>query len=465
MLKIFNSLTRKKEEFKPLNENKVSMYVCGPTVYDIPHIGHGRSAMSFDVIRRYLEYLGYNVTFATNYTDIDDKMIERANAEGISVEDLAARVIPQYEASYAKLGVKTPTLQPKATDNIEGIIELIKILDEKGYVYTISDGVYYDVNKFEEYGKLSGQKLEDLRMGSRVAVNDEKKNPYDFAVWKFKKDGEPFWASPWGDGRPGWHIECSAMTYEVFGEKFDIHSGGGDLAFPHHECEIAQSEGCFGPGSFAQYWMHNGMINIDNEKMSKSLNNFFTLEDVLAKYDAKVIRLMYLKTHYAKPINFSDALLDQSAAMLERLHALVRRLRAFNSEHDVDNSSSFGDILHMVRRGFEDSMNEDFDTSGALGNIFDFLKSVNGFLDKDAIGANEVAATLKFLSDIDSVFGVILPDEDDEVLDDKIKNMIDKRQVARQNKDYAASDVIRDELLEMGILLEDGPDGVIWRRK
>ncbi|MBP9770953.1 cysteine--tRNA ligase, partial [Candidatus Gracilibacteria bacterium] len=328
MIKIYDTLTAKKVDFVPLDEGKVGIYVCGPTVYDSAHLGHGRSAVSFDVIRRYFIYRGYEVKYVSNYTDIDDKMINRANQEGISVKELSDKVIPIYAKDYGALGVMVPDVQPLATDHVPEMIELIQGLEKQGFTYVLDDGVYYEVAKFTEYGKLSKQKLEDLRVGSRVEVKDGKKSPYDFVLWKFKKEGEPSWSSPWGEGRPGWHIECSAMTWKHLGEKFDIHGGGLDLTFPHHECEIAQSEPVFGKGSFSKYWMHNGFINVDNEKMSKSLGNFFTLKEIFEKYDPKVVRFMFLQTHYRNPVNFSNVLLDQAKAGLSRLHDFVRNLNA-----------------------------------------------------------------------------------------------------------------------------------------
>lgn len=462
MIRIYNSLGHEKQDFKPLKEGEVSFYWCGPTVYDKPHLGHGRSAFTADIIRRYLEYSGYKVKFATNYTDIDDKMIERANKAGISVSELADKTIPFYIEHYGKLSIKTPDLQPRATEHIEDIIDMISKLEEKGITYVLDDGVYYDVSQFEDYGKLSGQKLEDLRMGSRVEVNKNKRNPYDFALWKFKKEGEPAWPSPWGEGRPGWHIECSAMCFANLGEKFDIHGGGLDLTFPHHECEIAQTEGVFGSGSFAQYWVHNGFININEEKMSKSLGNFFTLEDIFEKYDPKIVRLFYLQTHYKNPIEFSDQLLEQSKAALERLHTFVRRLQSVDL-NERDDSSNFTEIIAMARNGFEDSMNEDFDTSGALGSVFDFLKTVNALLDKDALGKSDIEAVLEFLKTVDEVLSVIFFEEG--VLDEEIESLIEEREAARANKDFEKADKIRDDLLERGIVLEDSPQGVVWKLK
>lgn len=451
-MKIFDTKSGKKVEFEPRISGQVGMYVCGPTVYDHGHLGHGRSAVSFDVIRRYFEYKGYKVKFVSNYTDIDDKMINRANEEGVSVENLAERIIPEYEADYGALGIRRPDVQPKATEHIPEIIEMVKRLEAAGATYVLDDGVYFDVSKFEAYGELSGQKLEELQMGARVDVKESKRNPYDFVLWKFKKDGEPFWPSPWGDGRPGWHIECSAMTWKHLGESFDIHGGGLDLVFPHHECEVAQSQGCFGHGTFARYWMHNGFINVDNEKMSKSLGNFFTLKEIFAKYDPQVVRFMFLQTHYRNPVNFSDKLLDQAKAGLERLHGFVRRLEGFKST-DAEYSS-------FVKE-FEEFMDNDFDTSGALGAIFDLVKEVNIGMDSGvAVNAGEILSELR---KIDAVLGVIFPITEVSI-DSEIEALIKEREEARANKDFGKSDRIRDDLLKRGIVLEDSAGGTIWKK-
>ncbi|MDD3861959.1 MAG: cysteine--tRNA ligase [Candidatus Gracilibacteria bacterium] len=457
-MKIYDSRLKETVEFEPLEEGKVKMYVCGPTVYDKAHLGHGRSAVSFDVVRRYFEYKygEENVIFVSNYTDIDDKMINRAKEEGISVEELADKVIPIYERDYEALGVKKPNFQPKATKHVKEIIELIKDLEKGGFTYVLEDGVYYDVSKFPDYGKLSGQKLEDLKMGARIDVNDKKKNPYDFVLWKFKKEGEPAWESPWGEGRPGWHIECSAMTWKVFGEKFDIHGGGLDLKFPHHECEIAQSCGAFGKDSFAKYWMHNGFIQVNNEKMSKSLGNFFTLEDIFAKYDPQVVRFMFLQTHYRNPINFSDQLLEQAKAGLERIHGFVRRLEDYNSVSEMDPLRiEFGNEVNK-------SMDNDFDTSGALGTIFTVMNSINPLLDDRSVNFDK-EFVLDQLKRLDNFFGFIYPREKFEISDD-IESLISQREEARESKDFKKSDEIRDELLKRGIVLEDTANGTIWKK-
>ncbi|MFH1534147.1 MAG: cysteine--tRNA ligase [Nitrospirota bacterium] len=459
-MQIYDTKSKKKEEFVPLIDGKVSMYVCGPTVYDVAHLGHGRSAVAFDVIRKYFEYRGFDVKFVSNYTDIDDKMIKRAKADGISVSELADKIIPEYEKDYAALGVARADVQPRATENIDAVLEIIGKLDEGGYIYVIDgDGVYFDVTKFSEYGELSGQNLEDLRMGARVEVNEAKRNPYDFALWKFKKEGEPAWESPWGEGRPGWHIECSAMSYKHLGREFDIHGGGLDLLFPHHECEVAQSVCALGEGAFAKYWIHNGFINVDNEKMSKSLGNFSTLKEIFERYDPQVVRFMFLQTHYRNPINFSDELLEQAKAALVTLHGFVKKLENYKSTSNED----------PLQIEFEDlageSMDDDFNTSGAFGTIFVAVKSVNQALEDKMINLDS-AFILEQLKRLDKVFGVIFPTkkETKATIDEDIEKLIKEREEARKNKDFEASDRIRDELRERGIELEDTAEGTVWRK-
>ncbi|MEK7673328.1 MAG: cysteine--tRNA ligase [Patescibacteria group bacterium] len=466
-MKIFDTLTGKKVEFEPIEKGVVKMYVCGPTVYDNAHLGHGRSAVSFDVIRRYFLYKGFEVKYVSNYTDIDDKMITRANKEGISVSELADKVIPEYERDYGALGVMKPDVQPKATEYIDAMIYLVQELEAKGFAYELDDGIYYDVSKFAAYGKLSKQKLEDLEMGSRVAVKDNKRNPYDFVLWKFKKDGEPFWNWPGNavrDGRPGWHIECSAMTWKNLGEKFDIHGGGLDLTFPHHECEIAQSEAVFGEGTFSKYWLHNGFINVDNEKMSKSLGNFFTLKDIFKEYDPTVVRFMLLQTHYRNPVNFSHALLDQAKAGLARIHDFIRGLQAVNVEtlpEDVGRvKRSIG--YDEFSGKFSEFMDNDFDTAGALGVLFELITCFNGLKVAGGLVKDDYQNTVRFLEEIDTVFAFIFPRE--EILDPEVDILIKEREEARKNKDFAKSDELRAKLLEKGIVVEDTKDGTIWKK-
>jgi len=466
-MKIQDTKTGKLIEFEPIKEGEVGMYVCGPTVYDLGHLGHGRSAVSFDLMRRYFLYKGYKVKFVSNYTDIDDKMINRAKEKGISVEQLANEIIPEYIRDYEALGVMPSDVSPKATDSVEEMIDIIKKLEEKGHTYVLDDGVYFDVKTFKEYGEFSGQRLEDLKVGARVDVKEGKKNPYDFVLWKFKKEGEPFWASPWGDGRPGWHIECSAMSLRYLGEKFDIHGGGLDLVFPHHECEVAQSLCAFGMDKFAKYWMHNGFINIDNEKMSKSLGNFFTLREVFKKYDPKVVRFMFLQTHYRNPINFSFDLLDQAKAGLARVRNCVRKLEKLSDDSLMDEESfSGGEPISRQFEGFlkdfERYMDDDFNVSGALSALGDLVINVNGLQSSMALTKEDKNTAFDIFHKMDSVLNVIF--EEEQELGENIQVLIDEREEARKNKDFKKSDEIRDELKAKGIELEDTKNGTIWKR-
>lgn len=454
-MQIYDSRAKKKVDFVPINEGEVKLYVCGPTVYDFGHLGHGRSAVCFDVIRKYFIYKGFKVTFVSNYTDIDDKMINRAAEDGISVKELSEKIIPEYVADYSALGIDAPDSSPRATEFIDEMVDLIKTLEEKDFTYVLEDGVYFDISKYGQYGSLSGQNLEDLQAGSRVDVREDKRGPYDFVLWKFKKDGEPAWASPWGEGRPGWHIECSAMSREILGESFDIHGGGRDLLFPHHECEVAQSCAAYGEDRFAKYWMHNGFINVDNEKMSKSLGNFFTLKDIFKKYDPQVVRFMFLLTQYRNPIGFSEILLEQAASALDRLHNFVRALKRYEGPLCSED--------YLLPDDFEKFMDNDFDTSGALGVIFDIVRRLNQIVTGAEIGAIDRDNLLQSFKKFDKVLGVIFPLGDAEI-DDEVKLLIEQRKEARDNKDFAESDRIRDELLEKGIVLEDTPNGTIWKK-
>jgi cysteinyl-tRNA synthetase len=457
-MKIYCSERKKKIEFEPINSGKVGIYVCGPTVYDSAHLGHGRSAVAFDVIRRYFLYQNFEVNYVSNYTDIDDKMINRAADEGITVENLAAKIIPEYERDYGKLGILKPDVQPLATDHVEEMISLVKDLEEAGHAYVLDDGVYFDVKSFKAYGEFSGQDLDELQSGARVESKDNKRSHQDFVLWKFKKDGEPFWASPWGEGRPGWHIECSAMTWKHLGESFDIHGGGLDLLFPHHECEVAQTRACFGSESFAKYWLHNGFITVDDEKMSKSLGNFFMLKDVFKKYDPQVVRFMFLKTHYRNPINFSDSLLEQSKEGLSRLHDFIRSLDKYEGKSDVEGTGR----VYEVSSHFEKAMDNDFDTSGALGVVFEVIKMVNIDM-KDATVSIDVENLKSQLEAIDKVFGVIFAPV--EELPGDLAVLIAQREEARVEKDWVKSDQLRDELLSKGVILDDTPSGTIWKRE
>ncbi|MFA6528869.1 MAG: cysteine--tRNA ligase, partial [Candidatus Gracilibacteria bacterium] len=387
-LKVKNTLTGKKEEFKPLNGKKVGMYVCGPTVYDFAHLGHGRSAMVFDIIRKYLKYKGYEVTFVSNYTDVDDKMITRANKEGITIQQLAEKIIPEYRADYGQLKIDKPDHQPKATEYIPQMIKLIEKLIEKGYAYELDDGVYFEVEKFPSYGKLSGQNQDELKAGARIEKDDKKRHPHDFVLWKKAKPNEPSWPSPWGDGRPGWHIECSAMSMNLLGESFDIHGGGMDLIFPHHEDEIAQSE-CATGKPYVKYWLHNGFININNEKMSKSLGNFFTLKDIFKKYDPNTVRFLLISTHYRSPINFSHDLLDQSENALNRIKDFLINLKNYKSKAEKSDPS-LEKILEETIKDFEKRMDDDFDTAGGIGVLYNMIKEINVLMKDGEIAEKDI---------------------------------------------------------------------------
>jgi len=460
MISIYNTLNRKKEEFKPISEGKVGMYLCGPTVYDSAHLGHGRSAVAFDVIRRYFIYKGFDINFVSNYTDIDDKMINRANEKNISVKELSEIIIPLYERDYGKLNIMPATTHPRATNYIDQIIDLIKILEKKGATYELEDGIYFDISAFPEYGKLSKQNMEDLQMGSRIQVNENKKNPQDFALWKKEKPGEPSWTSPWGKGRPGWHIECSAMSMSLLGETFDIHAGGADLVFPHHECEVAQSE-CATNKQFANYWMHNGFININKEKMSKSLGNFITLENLLDKYPGNVIRFLYLQTNYRSPINFSEDLITQSVNTLERINDFVRKIEQIDTDGDATNE--LVKAIEKTHEKFEKSMDDDFETPEALAAIFEFIKEVNKLQERVQLTINDRNKVLNFMKKIDTVFAIIFTEKEED-LSVEILALINEREEARAKKDWKKSDELRDKLKENGILVEDTPKGTVWKK-
>lgn len=461
-LKLYNTLTRKKEDFVPIEPRKVKMYSCGPTVYNYFHIGNARPFIIFDTLRRYLEYRGYEVDFVQNFTDIDDKMIKRANEEGITVKDLADRFIGEYFTDAHGLGIKEATVHPKATENIDAIIGIINKLIEKGYAYNVNGDVYFRVKKFKDYGKLSHQPLENLEAGARIEVGAHKEDPMDFTVWKAKKEGEPAWESPWGEGRPGWHIECSAMVNKYLGETIDIHSGGQDLIFPHHENEIAQSEAANGV-PFAHYWLHNGYINVDNRKMSKSLNNFFTVRDVAKEFDYDVIRFFMLSAHYRNPINFSHELLCQARAGLERIK------NCFDSLEFLKKTASDGECndavkkeLEKFRQRFTDAMDDDINTADAISVIFDLVKYINITADgSQSLATAEAAQSM--LCELAGVLGIEIKDKQ-EFLDADIEKLIEERNEARKAKDFKRADEIRDTLKENGIVLEDTRQGVKWKR-
>lgn len=464
-MKLFNTMTRAKEEFKPLEEGKVKMYVCGPTVYNYIHVGNARPFIIFDTLRRYLEYRGYDVTYVQNFTDVDDKIIKRGHEENIEPEEVAKKYIEEYFVDADGLGVKRATIHPQVTENIEEIIEFVKELEEKGYAYAVNGDVYFDTQKFNGYGKLSGIKQEELEAGSRIEVNDQKRHPMDFVLWKAKKEGEPGWMSPWGEGRPGWHIECSVMSRRYLGDTIDIHAGGQDLKFPHHENEIAQSEARSGK-TFSNYWMHNEYININNEKMSKSKGNFFTVRDISKLYDLEIVRFFMLSTHYRNPINFSDEILNQSKAGLERLYNAKERLEFIISKlsNGAENAEELKleEELSSFRQRFIEAMDDDLNTADAVSVIFELAKFMNSNVNENSTKefANKVLAEFNELT---SVLNVVNKKQED-ILDEEIEKLIEARTNAKKNKDFKLADQIRDELLEKGIVLEDTRQGVKWRR-
>ena len=462
MLKLYNSMTRKKEEFVPIESGKVRMYSCGPTVYNYFHIGNARPFIIFDTLRRYLEYCGYEVNFVQNFTDIDDKMINRANDEGITVAELADRFIGEYFTDAKGLGIDKATVHPKATENIDAIIDIIKQLEDKGYTYTVDGDVYFRVKNFKEYGKLSHQPLENLEAGARIEVGDKKENPMDFAVWKAQKPGEPAWESPWGMGRPGWHIECSAMATKYLGKTIDIHSGGKDLIFPHHENEIAQSE-CAHGCTFANYWLHNGYINVDNVKMSKSLGNFFTVRDVVKEFDYIVVRFFMLSAHYRNPINFSHDLLIQAQSALGRINTCLSNLDFMAKSATGDEvSSACADALRNFKIKFTEAMDDDINTADAISVIFDMVKYANVEFGEDTPKA-DLEATSALIRELGGVLGIIAEKKSD-ILDADIEALIEERNNARKEKNFARADEIRDMLKNSGIELEDTRQGVKWKR-
>jgi len=470
MIKIYNTLTRKLEEFKPVKEGEVSMYVCGPTVYNYIHIGNARPAIFFDTVRRYFEFRGYKVTYVSNFTDVDDKIIKRANEEGISCEEVAAKYIKAYFEDTAKVNLKEEgMIRPKATEHIGGMIKLIKSLIEKGHAYESQGDVYFDVESYkDEYLGLSHQNLKDLRSGARIEISEIKKSPLDFALWKKAKEGEPSWNSPWGQGRPGWHIECSAMSHKYLGDTFDIHGGGQDLIFPHHENEIAQSK-CGCGGDYARYWMHNGYINVNGEKMSKSLGNFFLLRDVLEHYDGRVVRLFVLSSHYRKPIDFSDAELTQAKTSLERIENALMRGKEAVVDVKADGSScmELKEQLAVAKEKFIAAMDEDFNTSMGLGAIFELVKELNKAVDTpiNAEGAEVVKETVEYIINVmEEALGVKLKLETvvGNMTSELIEFILELRREARNEKNWAMSDKIRDRLAEMGIKIKDGKDKTTW---
>ncbi len=465
-MRIFNTMSKTKEEFVPVDENEVKIYACGPTVYNFIHIGNARPLCVFDVLRRYLEYRGYNVKFVQNFTDIDDKIINRANEEGITFEEVSKKYIEEFWTDAHGLNFKDATIHPKATENIDEIIDIIKSLEDKGYAYAVNGDVYFRTLKFKEYGKLSHQPIEDLVSGARIAVGDIKENPLDFALWKGAKEGEPYWESPWGKGRPGWHIECSAMNRKYLGKTIDIHCGGQDLIFPHHEYEIAQSE-CANGCSFSKYWMHNGYINVDNVKMSKSLGNFKTVREIANAYGYEVIRYFLISAHYRTPINYNLEIVEQCKASLERLYT-CRESLDFAIKNAVDETSSDDEKmiseLSERRKQFIDAMVDDMNTADGISALFDLTKDINTkILDKSVSKAVcEFAA--KLFDELSNVLGLLYNRKEND-LDSEIEALIEERQEARKNKDWATADRIRDELKARGIILKDTPQGVTWTKE
>ncbi|MBA4251024.1 MAG: cysteine--tRNA ligase [Chlorobiaceae bacterium] len=467
MLTVYNTLARKKENFVPLIENEVRMYVCGPTVYDFFHIGNARSFVNSDFIRRYLEYKGYKVNFVMNLTDIDDKIIKKANEEKITASEIAKKYSAAFLDDINLLGIKKATLYPKATEHIGEIIEMIDKLIKNGFAYNIDGNVFYDVKKFKGYGTLSGKNIEELESGSRVEINESKINPLDFSLWKKAKENEPFWESPWGKGRPGWHIECSAMSCKHLGESFDIHAGGSDLIFPHHENEIAQSEAATGK-SFVKYWLHFGFLNINEEKMSKSLGNFFTARDILKIYNAETLRLFFSQTHYASQLNFSDELLNASKKGLEKIETLIERLEQKMDEDKFSNSENNFKFDNYYK-SFESAMDDDFNTPQAVAVIFDFTRDANKYLSEDNITKEFLLNAKEFLKKTaQEVLGIINLDKkknnESNLEAELIELMIRLRVEAKQNKNFFLADQIRDELKKLGVILQDTKERTTYKK-
>ncbi|MDP8299878.1 MAG: cysteine--tRNA ligase [Candidatus Tantalella remota] len=493
MITIYNTLTRDKEEFRTIEEGKVNMYVCGPTVYDVPHIGHARSAYAFDVIRRYFEYTGLEVYFVRNVTDVDDKIInkaiseleelgEKASPERLQqrVTEVSKRYLDVYHRELDRLGVRPPTVEPKATENIENMLRFIEVLIKKEYAYASGGNVYFSVDKFADYGKLSNQNKDEMNHGVRIEVDENKRHPLDFALWKVVKEGEPFWESPWGDGRPGWHIECSVMSTNILGEEFDVHGGGLDLIFPHHENEIAQAEAATGK-SFARYWIHNGLLSVGGEKMSKSLGNYITIDDYFKKYgDADPLKIAFLTSHYRSPMDYTDEKIEEARRSKERIMIFfdkADRIRKEYSEKDRNGEAPMGleDMgkaqwaVNNLQEKFDEAMNDDFNTSAALSVIFDAVRQGNDCLSGDEMslsGKSHMTSAIKnYILRFADILGLTLrPVELDASEEAKIEQLVAVRETAREQKDYARSDEIRDELLKKGVTVEDTPEGPVWRK-
>ncbi|MGG4470910.1 cysteine--tRNA ligase [Paenibacillus alvei] len=462
-IQIYNTLSREKEDFVPLEEGKVKMYVCGPTVYNYIHIGNARPAIVFDTVRRYLEFRGYDVNFVSNFTDVDDKLIRAANELGEEVPAIADRFIEAYFEDVTALGCKKADTHPRVTESMDIIIEFIAALIDKGFAYESEGDVYYHTRKFEGYGKLSHQSIDELRSGARIAVGEKKQDSLDFALWKNAKEGEISWESPWGQGRPGWHIECSAMVKKYLGDTIDIHAGGQDLAFPHHENEIAQSEALSGK-TFANYWMHNGYINIDNEKMSKSLGNFITVHDILQIHDPQVLRFFMLSVHYRNPINYSEEVLENTRAGLERIRTSYDNLlhRKVTSTDLTDTNEEWLNKITNLHNQFIESMDDDFNTANGISVLFELSQQANYYLLEKTTSAAVINAFIKEFEELFGVLGLSLAQED--LLDEEIEALIEKRNQARKERNFQLADQIRDQLKAMNIILEDTPQGIRWKR-
>lgn len=464
-MKLYNTLTKKKEEFIPIVPGEVSMYVCGPTVYNFFHIGNGRTFIVFDTIRRYFEYRGYKVNFVQNFTDIDDKMIKKANEENTTVKEIGDKYINEYYTDADALNIERATVNPRATEFIDDIIEFVSALIDKGYAYEVDGDVYFRTKKFDGYGKLSGKNIEDLQAGARISVDERKEDPMDFAIWKSQKPGEPAWECPWGMGRPGWHIECSCMAKKLLGETIDIHAGGMDLAFPHHENEVAQSEALTGK-TFANYWMHSAFVNVDNQKMSKSLNNFFTAREILEKYDADVIRFLMLSGHYRIQINFSQELLESAKSSVDRLYNAIGNLE--NLEDEVtreemnEEEVNYLESLSKYREKFIEKMDDDFNTADAITVLFELSKDLNTNVTINS-SKELVVNSLKLLRELGNPLGILQKSTKGSI-ESEIEDLIEQRQKARKDRDFALADKIRDDLKARGIVLEDTPQGVRWKK-
>ena len=460
-MKLYNTLTRKKEEFEPLQDKHVRMYNCGPTVYNYIHVGNARPMVVFDSLRRYFIYKGWDVDFVVNFTDIDDKIIKKANEEGLEAKEIAERYIAEFKKDAQGLNLyEYKTINPRATEYMDEIIHFIKDLVDKGAAYELDGDVYFDITKAKDYGKLSGKNLDELQSGARIDVNEKKKNPGDFALWKKKKEGEPAWESPWSQGRPGWHIECSVMAKTLLGKTIDIHTGGEDLEFPHHENEIAQSEAHNGQ-DFARFWLHNGMITVDHEKMSKSKGNFFTVRDISKEYDLEVLRIFLISSHYRNPINFSKEVMDQNKNALERLYNTKDRLEGAMKTAKSGSDPDFDQDIQQLKEEFCQAMEDDMNTADALSRLFDLSKRINQGINEE-IGLESLEGAQETYLSLAKVLGLLYKEEDQA--EEEVLKLIKEREEARKNKDFARADALRDQLLEMGIAIEDSRDGTKWKR-